>query len=288
MKSGENQINHEPPISQELAKVMQLAEQASEILKKYHGTKFDVDYKRDKFDPVTIADKESDDLLREGIRKEFPNDEILSEENPLQPSSYKGRVWMVDPLDDTKGFVAGRDTPAVMIGSYERSQPTLGVVFLPFRNEWYYGELGRGAFRVRDGLTSKLRVRRVTDIADSVLAGRNVLQGDVRPLDAAVARLGFKGAFPEASFGAEIGLVAAGEADVAMQTSTKAGKWDTLAAQVILTEAGGVMCDIDGNALDYAKPDSSWDRYVLAAATSELLENILRKLKDFKKASPAS
>lgn len=279
-------MNHQTTMSPELSKAAQLAEQAGEILKKYHGASLDVNYKRDEFDPVTIADRESDDLLREGISKEFPTDEILSEENPLQPGSYEGRVWMVDPLDDTKGYVAGRDTPGVMIGLLEKGKPIMGVVYLPFRNEWYYGEAGKGAFRLRDGVTQQLRVRPATDISQSVLAGRNVLERDVRPLDNAVARLGFKSSLPEGCFGAEVGQIAAGEADASMQTSTRAGKWDTLAAQVILTEAGGVMCDIDGNALGYTKPSSSWDRYVLAASTPELLQKILSKLRELNKATP--
>lgn len=282
----ENTKNHEITMSLELSKAMQLAKQAGEILKKYHGTSFSVDYKRDEFDPVTIADRESDELLREGISKEFPKDEVLSEENTLQPSSYEGRVWMVDPLDDTKGFVAGRDTPGVMIGLLEQGKPVLGVVYLPFRREWYYGEAGKGAFRVKDGATQQLHVRHTTDISEAVLVGRNVLQKDVRPLDKAVAQLGFKDSLPEACFGAEIGQIAAGEADASMQTSTRAGKWDTLAAQVILTEAGGVMCDIDGNALDYTKSDSGWNRFVLAAGTPKLLQKMLSKLRDINEAVP--
>jgi fructose-1,6-bisphosphatase/inositol monophosphatase family enzyme len=172
-------VEHEKIKSPELTKAMQLAEQAGEILKKYHGTNLDVHYKRDEFDPVTIADRGSDDLLRKGISEAFPNDEILSEENPLQPSSYEGRVWMVDPLDDTKGYVAGRDTPGVMIGLLKKGKPILGVVYLPFRNEWYYGEAGKGAFRVRDGATLQLHVRHTTNISEAVLAGRNVLQSNV-------------------------------------------------------------------------------------------------------------
>jgi fructose-1,6-bisphosphatase/inositol monophosphatase family enzyme len=277
--------NQKSTMSPELIKAMQLAEQAGEILKKYHGTSLNVEYKRDEFDPVTIADRESDDLLREGIGKEFPNDEVLSEENPLQPSSYDGRVWMVDPLDDTKGFVAGRDTPGIMIGLLEKGKPILGVVYLPFRNEWFYGEAGKGAFRVKSGVTQRLHVRPSTDISEAVLAGCNTLKGNVSRLDDAVAGLGFKNAFPEACFGAEIGLIAAGEADAGMQTSTKAGKWDTLAPQTILNEAGGIMCDIDGKALDYTKPDSHWDRYVLAAGTPELLRKMVSRLREINKSA---
>jgi 3'(2'), 5'-bisphosphate nucleotidase len=281
-----NAMNHGTAMSPELTKVMQLAEQAGEILKKYHGTIFDVQYKRDKFDPVTIADRESDDLLRKGISTAFPNDEILSEENPLQPSSYEGRVWMVDPLDDTKGFVAGRDTPGVMIGLCEKGKPILGVVYLPFRHEWYYGEVGKGAFRIRNGVTQQLRVRFTTEISESVLVERNMVPGDIRPLDNAIDQLGFKSSLPEGCLGNEIGLIAAGEADALILTTTKASKWDTLAAQTILTEAGGVICDIDGNALDYTKPDSSWDRYVVAACTPELLQRMLSKLREFNDATP--
>lgn len=283
---GENAMNHKTTMSPELTKAMQLAEQAGEILKKYHGTRLDVRYKRDEFDPVTIADEKSDELLRSGIGSEFPNDGILSEESPLQPSSYEGRVWMVDPLDDTKGYVAGRDTPGVMIGLLEKGKPIMGVVYLPFRNEWYYSEAGKGAYRVKDGVTKRLQVRPTTAISESVLVGRNVLRGDVRPLDNAVAQLGFKNTLPEGCLGAEIGLIASGEADAFIQTSTKAGKWDTLAAQTILTEAGGVMCDIDGNALDYTKQDSGWDRYIVAAGTPELLKNMVSKLKEINAAAP--
>ena len=265
-------------MSFELMKAMQLAKQAGETLKKYHGTRFTVEFKRDKYDPVTIADRESDNLLRMGIQQAFPNDEILSEENPLPPRTYQGRVWMVDPLDDTKGFVAGRDTPGVMLGLCEGGKPILGVVYQPLRNEWYYGEVGRGSFRIKNSMNERLQVRQTVDISKSVLAGRNILRGDVRPLDAAVGQLGFSSTIPEGCLGAEIGLIAAGEADAFIQTSTKASKWDTLAAQVILTEAGGAMCDIDGKALDYKKPESGWDRFVLAAATKELLLSIQSKL----------
>lgn len=130
--------NHEYEPSSELRTIMALAEQAGEVLKKYHRTNLDVEYKQDEFDPVSIADKESDELLRAGMNEAFPNDEILSEESPLLPNSYAGRVWMIDPLDDTKGYLAGRDTAGVMIGLLEAGKPKLGVVYLPFRNQWYY------------------------------------------------------------------------------------------------------------------------------------------------------
>ncbi len=257
---------------------MQLALQAGEVLKKYHQTQLDVSYKVDEFDPVSIADKESDALLRAGISSEFPDDEILSEESPLLPESYSKRVWMVDPLDDTKGYLAGRDTAGVMIGLLEAGRPKLGVVYLPFRNEWYFGEAGMGSFRTKDGVTTRLQVATTSEIEQSILVGRNIIKGDTRPIDNAIAKLNFKQTIPEGCIGAKIGLVAAADADIFIHTNLKAGKWDTLAAEVILTEAGGSITDIDGKKLDYTKPESGWDRYFLAAATPELLQIVVSRL----------
>ena len=67
-------------------------------------------------------------------------------------------------------------------------------------------------------------------------------------------------------------------ADAHVHTNLKAGKWDTLAAEVILNEAGGVMCDIDGKPLDYTKAESGWNRYFMAACTPELLRQMTVKL----------
>jgi len=263
----------------ELKIVADLALEAGEVLRKYHQTNLDVDYKKDEFDPVSVADRESDELLRAGIASAFPGDEILSEENPLQPSSYEGRVWMIDPLDDTKGYLRGENNSSVMIGLLEAGKPTLGLVYLPFRNEWFYGEVGKGSFRVKDGQTTKLQVPGTTTIEGSRLVGRHVLSGDVRPVDEAVSQLGFGSIIEDGSIGAKIGLIANGEADAFIHTNLKAGKWDTLASEVILTEAGGAsLCDIDGLALDYTKESSGWDRYFIAACTSELLESLQNKL----------
>jgi len=275
----ERENSKEFEMSPELKIVADLALQAGEVLRKYHQTTLDVDYKKDEFDPVSTADKESDELLRAGIAAAFPDDEILSEENPLQPESYEGRVWMIDPLDDTKGYLRGENNSSVMIGLLEKGKPTLGIVYLPFRNEWFYGEAGKGSFRVKDGQTTKLQVPATTSIEGSRLVGRHVLSGDVRPVDEAVARLGFGSIIEDGSIGAKIGLIANGEADAFIHTNLKAGKWDTLASEVILTEAGGApLCDIDGLPLDYTKESSGWDRFFMAAATPELLEQVHTKL----------
>ena len=271
--------SRERSFSPELQTALELARQAANVLRKYHRTALDVGYKKDEFDPVSVADKESDELLRAGIAAAFPDDEILSEENPLQPESYAGRVWMIDPLDDTKGYLRGENTSSIMIGLLEAGKPKMGLVYLPFRNEYYYGEVGKGSFVDRLGDVEKLQVPSTIQIEGSRLVGRNVLAGDVRPIDEAVAQLGFGSTVVEGSIGAKIGLIAEGKADAFIHTNLKAGKWDTLASEVILSEAGGApLVDIDGNPLDYTKPESGWDRYFMAACTPELLQEMTTKL----------
>ena len=268
-------------MSLELNVVWELAIQAGEVLKKYHRTTLDIEYKKDEFDPVSVADRESDELLQAGITAAFPGDQILSEENPLQPESYEGRVWMIDPLDDTKGYLRGEDASSVMIGLLEAGKPVLGVVYLPFRNEWFYAEAGKGSYRVKGGQTTKLQVTSTTLIEGSILVGRHLVAGDVRPIDEAIAQLGFGSIVEEGSIGAKIGLIANGRADGFIHTNLKAGKWDTLASEIILTEAGGPpLCDIDGLPLDYTKASSDWDRYFMAACTPELLQQMHVRLGD--------
>lgn len=265
--------------SNELQVALKLAIRAGEILKKYFKTDLTVQYKKDEFDPVSAADRESDELLREGIATAFPADQILSEENPLKPTSYAGRVWMVDPLDDTKGYLAGRDTAGVMIGLLEAGKPKMGLVYLPFRNEFYYGEVGKGSFRVKNEQSTQLKVPDVTDIRSACLVVRHVITGDERPIEEAIAKFGFASTIAEGCMGAKIGLIAAGEAEAFINTNIHASKWDTLAAQVILSEAGGVICDVYEASLDYTKSSSVWEHYFMAACTPQLLNEMASKLR---------
>jgi len=168
-----------------------------------------------------------------------------------------------------------------MIGLLEAGKPVLGVVYLPFRNEWFYAEAGKGSYRVKGGQTTKLQVTSTTLIEGSILVGRHLVAGDVRPIDEAIAQLGFGSIVEEGSIGAKIGLIANGRADGFIHTNLKAGKWDTLASEIILTEAGGPpLCDIDGLPLDYTKASSDWDRYFMAACTPELLQQMHVRLGD--------
>jgi 3'(2'), 5'-bisphosphate nucleotidase len=241
---------------------------------KYFGTDLVVQHKTDQFDPVSKADKEADNYLRRVFTDTFPGDEILSEENETKPSDYTGRVWMIDPLDGTKDFIAGRTNYSIIIGLLEKGHPVLGVVYAPSIDELFYAEQGTGAFSVINGTTVSLRVGNKSKLSNARLLVRNMVTGDIRQLDNWLDRLNVAQRIPEGSIGLKLSRIAENAADVYINSNQHACKWDTLGPQVILTEAGGVITDINGVLLDYSKATENWNNYFIAASNETLLKEV--------------
>ena len=265
--------------SSELAnKIFAITDQASSLLMKYYKQVLNVDYKKDEFDPVTIADREADSLIREQLHKEFPEDLILSEENEFVPADYSGRVWMVDPLDGTKDFLKGRTSFGINVGLLENGVPIFGYVAIPARNQFFYAEKDKGSFEKIGNSFKKLQVNTITNIEESRLVTRNP-SSEIRPLEEKINKMPFKEQIPEGGMGVKFSLVASGQAEAHVNTNFKASKWDTLAPGIILTEAGGVITDLDGNQLDYTKPASAWERSFVIANNKITHQKIIESLK---------
>ena len=109
-------------------------------------------------DPVTQADRAASALIVDELRRLFPDDGILSEEIPDDSIRLgRQRVWMIDPMDGTREFIAQRDEFAVMIGLVDLGVPVLGVVFQPTADKLYYAAAGTGTFMDQRGVTSPLQ-----------------------------------------------------------------------------------------------------------------------------------
>src|ERR1044072_6791156 len=90
-------------------------------------------------EPVTIADKTASKIIVEGLLEAFPSDGILSEEEIDAPERLdKMRVWMIDPIDGTWGFIRKDGDFGVQIALTENGAVTLGVVYLPLHDILYY------------------------------------------------------------------------------------------------------------------------------------------------------
>ncbi len=235
--------NKEVTPSELAMRVFEIANLASEILLTYRQQVLKVDYKKDEFDPVMVADRESDILIRSELQKTFPNDLILSEENDTLPDDYTGRVWMVDPLNGTKSFIKGTDTFAVVIGLVENGVPIFGCVAVPAQNKSFYAEKGLGAFQKTNGKFEKIHTSSINEIEKARLITREP-SGDIRPIEDKLDKLPFAERIAEGS-GAKLCVIAAGDAEAHINTNIRASKWDIAAPQIILEEAGGVVTDLD-------------------------------------------
>src|SRR5262245_37452626 len=142
-------------MSEELRKVEALARLAGEAALRFYGTAT-AEYK-DGGSPVTAADHAANECIVKGLRAYFPGDAILSEESKDSLDRLKAeRLWIVDPLDGTKEFLAQNGEFAVMIGLAVRGEPVLGVVYLPATQTLYSAERGGGAWVERTGTRQRL------------------------------------------------------------------------------------------------------------------------------------
>lgn len=198
-------------------------------------------------DLVTCWDRKIEQMLRREILDAFPQDRVLGEEYPEEPGSLDAVVWYIDPIDGTTNFVNQRRSYAVSIGCWEGEQPLFGLVLDVERSSLYWAKKGSGAWRDSEAICVSQR----REISDLLLTTPCIqytfleihphrermlkLARDVR----AVRSLG--------SVALELCQVAAGEAD--MFVTTRSAPWDHNGARVILQEAGGCICTLDGDTL---------------------------------------
>ncbi|MFN3604020.1 MAG: 3'(2'),5'-bisphosphate nucleotidase CysQ [Leptonema sp. (in: bacteria)] len=102
---------------------------------------FDVSYKDIKSkDPLTSADLYANEFLKELLKKEIPESLIVSEESPLTNERFSCEtVWMIDPIDGTRDFIAKKNTFSISVGLLYKNHPLFGIVSMPAENYLVYG-----------------------------------------------------------------------------------------------------------------------------------------------------
>lgn len=140
----------EPPI--DLGPDMQIAllaaQKAGLKIQEAYGKMHDIEEKG-VGDLVSQVDKECDQEIQNILREKRPVDDILSEELCSGTVDQGQRLWVIDPLDATSGFLfeAGKDITSVMIALREEMETTLGVILFPLTGDYYYAKKKMGAFR---------------------------------------------------------------------------------------------------------------------------------------------
>jgi len=202
--------------------------------------------------PVTEADEAAERLLTAAIRALDPDAPIVGEEASAAggdgAAAGAARFWLIDPLDGTRAYVAGRDDYSVNVALVEAGVPTLGLVLHPPSATLWTGSAGLGAWVERGGARVGLRTRPLAD-PPLLLTSHSHLDAQTKAWCAGVA-----GAVIEAS-GSSLKFcrLAEGLAD-AYPRFGETSEWDTAAADAILRAAGGITLAANGAPLAYGKP----------------------------------
>ncbi len=213
--------------------------------------------------PVTLADREAEQAIRDAIRQQFPDHGIIGEEfgNESEDAEW---VWVLDPIDGTKSFVAGVPLFGTLVCLLRDGQPILGAIDQPILGQRMIGD---GSTTTLDG--KPVRVREGTPLEDAVLLTTDPLEParlrDASGWDALASRVRLYRTWGDC-YGYL--LLACGRADIMIDPIV--ARWDFLPLIPIIRGAGGVVTDWEGN--DPVQGDS------IVAAPAGIHGEILRIL----------
>ena len=204
--------------------------------------------------PVTEADLAADRIIGEGLARLAPEIPSLSEERvTLATPPYGGSFFLVDPLDGTKEFVAGRNEFTVNIALVTHGMPLLGIVAAPALGLLWRGLVGGGAERLTvDGMAIRavepIRTRRCPPRGAPWVAAVSRSHGDARTEAFIEARPGAVRA--ELGSAVKFGRVADGQVDIYPRLGPTS-EWDVAAGHAVVTAAGGKVTDSRGAPLHF-------------------------------------
>jgi myo-inositol-1(or 4)-monophosphatase len=208
--------------------------------------------------PVTEADYLVDRFLKQRLETLLPEAGWLSEETEDSLARLsKNLVFVVDPIDGTRGFMSGRSAWAVAIALVEDGRPLFGIVHAPALGETYVAIKGAGA-RLNDKAIEVSKIRAIgaeTRVAAPVFLAKQLHEAGLRfDLQPKISSLALR-----------IAAVASGALDAGF-ASENSHDWDIAAADLILHEAGGRLASLDGCAIVYNRQDT---RHGLLTAAPE-------------------
>ena len=250
--------------------IFPLAKGAGEIqLAYFRGNDLGIETKSNAYDVVTRADKESEAYIVQAILGRYPGHGILGEEGGVMGTAGSDYRWVIDPLDGTTNYSQGLPIFSVSIALQHKGETVAGVVYAPYLGELFWASKGGGAYmKSRSGEVKRLQVSAKQTLATSVLATGFPYDKDVNPDNNSdnvarivpyvrdIRRLG--------SAAYDLSCIAAGLLDGYWELDLH--EWDVCAANLIVREAGGVVCDFRRN------------RGVSQAAGNEVLDGLFHRL----------
>lgn len=216
-----------------------LADESGKVIRKYFRTDINIETKPDS-SPVTIADKKSEELMRDLILKEFPDHGILGEELGEHNASAEYK-WILDPIDGTKSFISGVPLFGTLIALLHNDEPVIGVINHPLLDQYIIG----------DNLTAelngeKIKVRECSKISSALLLSSDHLNfGKYRSKEGFERLTGAVKLYRMWGDCYGYSLLASGYADIMIDPIMS--RWDLAALIPVVKGAGGVITDYYGN-----------------------------------------
>lgn len=271
MRNGAADAGAGAAFEADLALAVRAAREAGAIVMRSFGRRMDVTHKSPG-QPVTAADLEADACIRDIVCRARPDDGWLSEETADRPDRLgRARVWIVDPIDGTRSFIAGRPEFSISIGLSVDGSAVMGVVYNPARDELFCAVRDAGAWLDRNGRREMLGVAPASSESDVVmLASRSeIASGEFDP---------FRDEWriePMGSTAYKLACVAAGRGQAFVSRGPKS-EWDVCAGMLLVREAGGCAGDLHGTAPRF----NGADPYVhgVVAATVPAYGALLRRV----------
>ena len=223
--------------------VDQLATASGDTILPFFRTALAVENKKTAgFDPVTAADRAAENAMRALIRKHFPAHGILGEEYESENPDAE-YVWVLDPIDGTKSFIAGMVAWGTLIGLCRLGEPVYGMMHQPFTRERFFGDGGAARYRGPAG-NRDLRVRTCDSLKDAVMFTTSPLL--MNEADRARFKL-VEDKVKLSRYGGDCYaycMLAAGQIDLIVETELKTH--DIVALIPIINGAGGIVTTWEG------------------------------------------
>ncbi|MEM9797489.1 MAG: histidinol-phosphatase [Pseudomonadota bacterium] len=245
----------------------QMADAAREATLRHFRTKLTVHSKSEDFDPVTRADRESEAAMRDVLARHRPQDAILGEEEG-RTRGTSGWTWILDPIDGTRGFIAGTPTWGVLIGLRDDTGIRYGLIDQPFTGERFEGGPD-GAVWTRGGEARPLETSATVGLSDAILLTTFPEVGSSEQGEAfrRVSRRCQLTRYGLDCYG--YALLAAGHVDLVIEAGLQ--PYDIAAPIAVIEAAGGIVTDWSGGS-------AQGGGTVLAAANRALHTAALRLL----------
>lgn len=227
--------------------------QVGQKAKELRQDKFEV-IQKGHLDYVTTVDRTIDQICTEQFQTWFPNDGIITEENPdsmqIWQQNHK-RMWLIDPIDGTDDFIAGGENYAVMVGLLENNQPTMGWIYAPEMDLMFYGGSAIGGLFTQRGDNYPMQlIPKIPPLRDR----HKLLIGDKDQLKYGET---IQNLAPEiefynmGGFGLKVMEVLMGNTELYFYLNRRVKLWDTVAPMAMAKFAGITSCDLDGAVIQY-------------------------------------